>query len=459
MIDPYRKNKINQSNCSDGMDIEATLLVHSNFFRSTESNRIKQTLSKHSDNHLKLNEQIFSVNEWKLQCNADMYGPMEQEADSEYFDEIYAFFVETSDIESIAQVLTVGTVNKEIIEKLSRQTAIEARSTRTKIRETLEQITDTYPNGLVTESGPYPGIFMLHTDSNLISSVDSVESFRSSIANLDVYGIDPYESLTVVDDRLIISNDWESNRESPLPTLSEMKNSLYPLTDSDDWVSWFQLTFRQLKILTQPLLIDHWLHSRSAAIRAIDDESHGFTVPETDETEEPADVRETEADLESLRDDWVQEYTTTTDDIAQMKQLLQDYVQGESTPPIEKSIPSDTDGYLTNWTTHLEDQITNLEGSLERIQTKLDMIAGVIRDRLQSTATRSNLSLQTSVERLTWFLLGLGLLQFIVSIRDTGLISFLIDYLMSTLDYIPMTELIVLLGAFLFVGYFFGHTK
>ncbi|MFC7197613.1 hypothetical protein ACFQL4_28185 [Halosimplex aquaticum] len=142
-----------------------------------------------------------------------------------------------------------------------------------------------------------------------------------------------------------------------------------------------------------------------------------------------------------------------------MKQLLENYVQGESSPPIETPIPPNGKGYLTCWISHLESRITDLEYSLERIQTKLDMIARIIQDRLQSVATRSNLSLQTSVKRLTWLLLGLGILQFVVSIRDTDLAGMVIEYMNPVLAFVPMTELIVLLSGFLFIGYVVGRLK
>jgi len=440
------------------MDVEACVLIRADFYRISNIDSIESVLSKQFEYKQVLNKQVFSVKDWELRCGADMYGP-HRSIDSNHFEEVYAFLVKSSDVEDISQILTVGLLNNDTIEELDKQTAVEARSTRTEIREELEQITSKYPGGLTTDESPYPGIFMVHTDADVVSSVDATEAFRTSIADLDAYGIDPYESLTVVDDRVVIANDWESRRESPLTTISQVDDTLYPLNSADDWASWFRLTFRQLKLLIQPLLVDHWLRSRSAAIRSVDNDSHGFTIPETDETKEPADVRDTEEDLESLRDDWVQEYTTTTDDLSQMKQLLENYVQGESPPPIETPIPPNGKGYLTCWTSHLESRISDLEYALERIQTKLDMIARIIQDRLQSTATRSNLSLQTSVERLTWLLLGLGILQFVVSIRDTDLAGMVIEYMNPVLAFVPMTELIVLLSGFLFIGYVVGRLE
>lgn len=437
------------------MDVDSVVLVRADFFRAEERSTVTSKLDTLYNHRKQLRDQTIEFGDRDVTVSAKMYSGHSQESDTEIFEDTVAFLVESSNIERVCQVLTVAWLNDGAAQSIRDEPAVQSRAIRANWRTELNGLTSNYPESLLTSTGPYPGFLVVQSNNEIMPSDTDMKTFRNKLADLDGYGFEPFETLTTVDEAYLIAQAWKPKRDGFLALLSQATTSEGPST-SNEWESWFHFEFRRLKMLTTPLLIDHWLRNRKDSIEMIDSQSYGFTIPEMDKTNKPSDVRETESEVESLRDHWIKTFTETSDEVAEMKDLLAIY-RGESrTTRFEQIFPESGEGHLSVWVEALDDRVVDLENSLRRVQTKLEMIAGIVRDRLQSTATRSNLNLQFSVERLTWLLLALGVLQFIISIRETQIIEYVSNLIRAALQVTSIISLITLLAGFLFVGYVIG---
>ncbi|EMA68829.1 hypothetical protein C461_04342 [Halorubrum aidingense JCM 13560] len=175
---------------------------------------------------------------------------------------------------------------------------------------------------------------------------------------------------------------------------------------------------------------DCWLNHRRRKIGEIDDQTHGTArIFDKDRDGNELDFYQSvEQDLESLREQWINQYTLIRDELADLDEGLP--LESEEEPDPAHEIPlqppartHEPVSLYQNYEDHLASLFEVARADMDRIGDKLERVSQFIHDSVSAKTAASNIELQSEVKDLTriltWltlFLAAVGFLQLDVAI-------------------------------------------
>ena len=168
---------------------------------------------------------------------------------------------------------------------------------------------------------------------------------------------------------------------------------------------------------------DCWLNHRRREIGEIDDQTHG-TVRIFDEERDGNELdfyQSVEQDLESLREQWINQYTLIRDELADLDEGLP--LESEEDPDPAHEIPiqppegiHEPVSLYQNYEEHLASLFEMARADMDRIGDKLERVSQFIHDSVSARTAASNVELQSEVKHLTRILTWLTVLLAVVGV-------------------------------------------
>lgn len=444
------------------MEIESVFLAKYDFYRLQNRDQVDESLTELFESRNELSTQDIEFDGRDIEIDIVHFYELSDESFDE-FGAVNTFLILDSDVKFFVHLITVVPLALSEVSRIIPGNPTMNRSTRQEWRSKLNEVTSLFPQSLINPDISQPILMFLDHGGTLSYTLSTSEpSVINSVIEdnsdtLSGFGFNSFGDITRIDSTHIVSADNQKLLSTPLSIFAIHIPMDSPAdAGRDDWKDWIEFEYRRLRSITNLIMIRHWLTWRTSDIDSLDSESYGFQMPQVDPSASVEDVRDTEHSLEQMRREWVQTQSVVMDEYQNMRYILDSYelTDGERTKQtnFDTAVTNSSDGsYLFSNVRMLEQELSTLSQTLERVENKFGMFTDVVHDRIQSKATDSNLSLQTKVTYLTYLLAAIAIVEFYLRYFPQELIQ-------SASITMTTTGLFVLISAIAIIAGIIGYT-
>ena len=445
------------------MEINSVRVVRYDFYRRRHQDQVDASLQEVFENKTELHPQTLEFGETDIETNSTLYTDATDQIQSDLFESIQTFLIADPIPRYFFHTLTIATLTAEEQNQMDVGDPMGNRTRREDWATEIESIASAYGSSLIQSEGPAPVIILVEptldslpsgeqTSFDPIHSRTVSEMFDQYAGTLDTFGFYPTEHINTIDNSYILTFHRDQVIDFPLSILVTREQvQLDGENPVDYWRSWIGFGYTRIKSVTSILMMQHWLIWRRQEIKEIDQELYGYDLRDTRLEDLTAELRNEEQQLEQLRRKWVESHSAAVDEFHDIQELVECYQRGDEDTVFDVAMEKGDRSYLHKCLSCLDSEFEIFSATLERVETKLEMFISVVQDRIQSSATESNLELQSTVTNLTILLAVIAVIEF-------GLDHLSKDIFLTVTQFVAQSGILLAGMVLLTVGFILGYT-